>query len=171
MSGLRSLVVLIFLVLVIGAISLFLKRYRRGRRGFSGSSLVKVLGVETVTSKHQVMLLELLDEVMVVGISGERMTVLTTIKEPGKVEELRLLKDNSSSGQRFGGYLKSFLERDEKADQEPPELELDEGVAVASYQRSAIIASEKSEEPPENYQEVVSQIKNRLKNSDRSRQG
>ncbi|MCK5539997.1 MAG: flagellar biosynthetic protein FliO [Deltaproteobacteria bacterium] len=171
MSGLRSLVVLVFLALVIWVLSLFLKRYRRGRRGFGGSGLVKVLGVETVTAKHQVMLLELLDEVMVVGISGEQMTVLTTIKDPGKVEELRLLKDSSPGGRRFGGYLKSFLERDEKADREPPVSDSRESVAVASYQRSAIATSEKSEELPENYQEVVSQIKDRLKNGDRSRQG
>ena len=171
MSGLRSLVALVFLILVIGALSLFLKRYRRGRRGFGGSGLVKVLGVETVTGKHQVMLLELLDEVMVVGISGEQMTVLTTINDPGKVEELRLLKDNSPSGRRFGGYLKSFLERDEKAAQEPPASDLGEQVAAASYQRPVSAVSEKSEELPENYQEVVSQIKDRLKNNDRSRQG
>ena len=169
MSGLRSLVVLVFLALVIWALSLFLKRYRRGRRGFGGSGLVKGLGVETVTAKHQVMLLELLDEVMVLGISGEQMTVLTTINDPAKVEELRLLKDSSPSGRRFGGYLKSFLEKDEKTDQELPVSDSEESAAVVSYQRPVSAAPEKSEVLPENYQEVVSQIKDRLKNSDRSR--
>ena len=172
MSGLRSLIVLVFLVLVIVALSLLLKRYRRGRRGFGGSGLVKVLGVETVAGKHQVMLLELLDEVMVVGISGEQMTVLTTINDPGKVEELRLLKDGSQSGRRFGGYLKGLLEREDGAEREVPVSTSGDNVVGASYQRPVTGKPENSENPeelPENYQEVVSQIKDRLKSSDRSR--
>ena len=171
MSGLRSLIVLIFLALVIVALSLLLKRYRRGRRGFGGSGLVKVLGVEAVTGKHQVMLLELLDEVMVVGISGEQMTVLTTINDPGKVEELRLLKDGSQSGRRFGGYLKGLLEREPEAERKTPAATSENGVASATYQHPVTGTSEKSEELPDNYREVVSQIKDRLKNSDRGRRG
>ena len=171
MSGLRILIVLIFLVLVIVALSLFLKRYRRGRRGFGGSGLVKVLGVEAVTGKHQVMLLELLDEVMVVGISGERMTVLTTINDPGKVEELRLLKEGSQSGRRFGGYLKGFLDREPEGERKTPVSTSENDAVSATYQHPATGTSETSEELPENLQEVVSQIKDRLKNSDRSRRG
>ncbi len=171
MSGLRSLIALVFLVLVILALSMLLKRYRRGRGGFGGSGLVKVLGVETVAGKHQVMLLELLDEVMVVGISGEQMTVLTTINDPGKVEELRLLKDGTQSGRRFGGYLKGLLERESGAEREGPVSTSGDNVVGASYQRPVTGKPENPEELPENYQEVVSQIKDRLKSSDRSRRG
>ncbi len=171
MSALRSLIALIFLVLVIVALSLLLKRYRRGRRSFGGSGLVKVLGVEAVTGKHQVMLLELLDEVMVVGISGEQMTVLTTINDPGKVEELRLLKGGSQSGRRFGGYLKGFLDREPEGERNTPVSTPENGVVNAAYQHPETGTSETSEELPENYQEVVSQIKDRLKSSDRSRRG
>lgn len=173
MSGLRSLIALVFLVLVIVALSMLLKRYRRGRGGFGSSGIVKVLGIETVTGKHQVMLLELLDEVMVVGVSGEQMTVLTTISDPGKVEELRLLKDGSQSGKRFGGYLKGLLEREPETEEIMPVSTSGNAVATAAYQRSPTVTSEelseKSDEMPENYQEVVSQIKDRLNSSDRSR--
>ncbi len=173
MSGLRSLIALVFLVLVIVALSMLLKRYRRGRGGFGSSGIVKVLGIETVTGKHQVMLLELLDEVMVVGVSGEQMTVLTTINDPGKVEELRLLKDGSQSGKRFGGYLKGLLEREPETEEIMPVSTSGNAVATAAYQRSPTVTSEelseKSDEMPENYQEVVSQIKDRLNSSDRSR--
>lgn len=171
MSGLRSLVALVFLVLVIVGISLLLKRYRRGRGGFGGSGLVKVLGVEAVSGKHQVMLLELLDEVMVIGVSGERMTLLTTINDPGKVEELRLLKDGSQSGRRFGGYLKGLLERESDSGGGMSASAPVNAVATAAYQRSATAMPETSEDLPENYQEVVGQIKDRLKNNDRSRLG
>ncbi len=178
MSGLRSLAALIFLALIIVALALWLKRYRRSRGGFAGSGLVKVLGVETVSGKHQVMLLELLDEVMVVGISGEQMTVLTTINEPSKVEELRLLKGGSRSGRRFGGYLKGFLERESDVATVTPSTASVNDVVETTYERpvrastaSSVKLSGKSEELPENYQEVVSQIKDRLKNSDRSQRG
>ncbi|MCD6291998.1 MAG: flagellar biosynthetic protein FliO [Deltaproteobacteria bacterium] len=174
-SGLRSLVALVFLVLVILAISLFLKRYRRKRGNVGRSGIIKVLGVETISAKHQVMVLELLDEVMVVGVSGEQMTVLTTINDPDKVEELRQLKDGSQSGLRFGGYLKSFLLREPAAEAITPASDPGNAMAAGTYQRPATGAKdeslEASEELPENYQEVVSQIKNRLKNSDRSRLG
>ncbi len=176
MSGLRSLIALVFLALIIVALALLLKRYRRGRGGLVGSGLVKVLGVETVSGKHQVMLLELLDEVMVVGISGEQMTVLTTINDPDKVEELRLLKDNSRSGRRFGGYLKGLLERESEVELvASPATPGNEVVETTTYQRpartSAAKSPDKPEELPENYQEVVSQIKDRLKNNDRSQRG
>jgi len=171
MSGLRSLIALVFLVLIVVALSLLLKRYRRGRGGLAGSGLVKVLGIETVSGKHQVMLLELLDEVLVVGISGEQMTVLSTINDPDKVEELRLLKDGSQSGMRFGGYLKGFLDREPEAEVVTPTLNSGNDVAETTYRRPAGKVAESSEELPENYQEVVSQIKDRLKNSDRSQRG
>ncbi|MEA1921444.1 MAG: flagellar biosynthetic protein FliO [Pseudomonadota bacterium] len=175
MSGLRSLIALVFLVLVIVALSMLLKRYRRGRGGLGSSGIVKVLGIEMVTGKHQVMLLELLDEVMVVGISGEQMTVLTTITDPGKVEELRLLKDGRQSGKRFGGYLKGLLEREPETEEKMPVSTSGNAVATAAYQHSATALSEElseeteeSEEMPENYQEVLSQIKDRLNGSERS---
>ena len=178
MSGLRSLIALVFLVLVIVALSMLLKRYRRGRGGFGSSGIVKVLGIETVTGKHQVMLLELLDEVMVVGVSGEQMTVLTTITDPGKVEELRLLKDNRQSGKQFGGYLKGLLEREPETEEIMPVSTSGNAVATAAYQHSATAPSEElselseepeeSEEMPENYQEVLSQIKDRLNGNERS---
>lgn len=177
LSGLRSLIALVFLVLIIVALSMLLKRYRRGRGGFGSSGIVKVLGIETVTGKHQVMLLELLDEVMVVGISGEQMTVLTTIIDPGKVEELRLLKDGGQSGKRFGGYLKGFLEKEPETKEVMPVSTSGNAVAAAVYQRSASVVSEElvedleeeSEDIPENYQEVLSQIKDRLNGGDGSR--
>ncbi|MBN2809574.1 MAG: flagellar biosynthetic protein FliO [Deltaproteobacteria bacterium] len=174
MSSLRSLLVLLFLVLVIVGLSLYLKRYRRGRSGLSGSGLVKVLGVETVSGKHQVMLLELLDEVLVVGISAEQMTVLTTINDPDKVEALRLLNDGVRGGRRFAGYLKGFLEKTPAAEMAAPapSAALEAEVVPPTYQRPASAAPKKTlqksrseaEELPENYQEVVSQIKDRLKN-------
>jgi len=179
MSGLRSLIALVFLVLIIVALSLLLKRYRRGRGGIGGSRLIKVLGIETVSGKHQVMLLELLDEVMVVGISGEQMTVLTTIKEPDKVEELRLLQDGSQSGRRFGGYLQGFVDKGTEPEGVVSDAKTQDAEIIAAYPSSVAVTSEnlsdkqseQLEELPENYQEVVSQIKDRLKNGDGSRLG
>jgi len=179
-SAVRSFVVLIFLVLVIFGLSIWLKRYRKKGGRILGSSLVKVLSVEVVSGKHQVMLLELLDEVLVVGVCGERMTLLTTISDPGRVEELRQLHGelkNSSGKRGFAGYLQGFMDKDSalygnNSNQIRPAENVSTGVNYqsAATSRLADAASNTdaaSDELPDNYREVVSQIKNRLQKGDR----
>ncbi len=179
-SAIRSFGVLIFLVLVIFGLSIWFKRYRQKGGRILGSSLVKVLSVEVVSGKHQVMLLELLDEVLVVGVCGERMTLLTTVSDPGRVEELRQLhgEPNSSGSKRgFAGYLQVFmgkdsLSRERNSNQnrsvENPGAGINYPPAAASSQTSeSLTTSAESDELPENYREVVSQIKNRLQKGDR----
>ncbi len=179
-SAVRSFVVLIFLVLVIFGLSLWLKRYRKKGGRFPGSNLVKVLSVEVISGKHQVMLLELLDEVLVVGVCGERMTLLTTISDSDRVEELRQLhgEPKSSSGKRgFAGYLQGFMEKDSalqgnNSDQTRPTENVSTGVnyqSVATSRQAGVspTTDAASDELPDNYREVVSQIKNRLQKGDR----
>lgn len=178
-SAVRSFVVLIFLVLIIFGLSFWLKRYRKKGGRLLGSNLIKVLSVEGISGKHQVMLLELLGEVLVVGVCGERMTLLTTISDPDRVEELRQLHGgakNSGSKRGFTGYLQGFLEKDSPMYEEHSDdirsAENDSsGVTYQSTAASRLGESPKtdpeSDELPEKYREVVSQIKNRLQKGDR----
>ena len=180
MSAVRSFGVLIFLVLVIFGLSIWLKRYRQKGGRILGSSLVKVLSVEVISGKHQVMLLELLDEVLVVGVCGERMTLLTTISDPDRVEELRQLhsEPKNSGGKRgFAGYLQGFMDKNSPlSERNNNQLQSAENAgagvsyppAAASRQASeSLTTAAESDELPENYREVVSQIKNRLQKGDR----
>ncbi len=180
-SAVRSFFVLIFLVLVIVGLSFWFKRYRKKGGSWRGSKLVKVLSVEVVSGKHQVMLLELLGEVLVVGICGERMTLLKTISDSERVEELRLLQESPESGtgnRRFAGYLQGFIEKDLSVTKaKPNDVQAGENVSggVTYEPRPAVNRSQgvsaqthkDVDELPENYREVVSQIKNRLKKGDR----
>ena len=179
-SAVRSFVVLIFLVLVIFGLSIWLKRYRQKGGRILGSNLVKVLSVEVISGKHQVMLLELLGEVLVVGVCGERMTLLTTISDPGRVEELRQLHGepkNSGSKRGFAGYLQGFMGKDSALPGNNSEqLRSVENVSAGVNSQSAAASrlagaasnsDAESDELPDNYREVVSQIKNRLQKGDR----
>lgn len=179
-SAVRSFGVLIFLVLVILGLSIWLKRYRQKGGRILGSSLVKVLSVEVISGKHQVMLLELLDEVLVVGVCGERMTLLTTISDPGRVEELRQLHaaPKTSGGKRgFAGYLQGFMSKDlplreQNNNQSRSSENSGAGMnyppaAALSPTGESLTTTTESDELPENYREVVSQIKSRLQKGDR----
>ncbi len=179
MSAVRSFVVLIFLVLVIFGLSIWLKRYRQKGGRILGSSLVKVLSIEVVSGKHQVMLLELLDEVLVVGVCGERMTLLTTISDPSQVEELRQLHEEpkSTADKRgFAGYLQGFMSKDSPLSErnsnqvrsvESTGVGMNSQPVAARQMGVSSTVDATGEELPENYREVVSQIKNRLQKGDR----
>ncbi|MBN2706143.1 MAG: flagellar biosynthetic protein FliO [Deltaproteobacteria bacterium] len=174
-SSLRSLLALLFVVFMVVAIVMLLKRFRRGR-GVSGRSrLIKVLGVEVISGKQQIMFLELLGEVLVVGVNGDRMTILTTIKDAEKIEELRLLQaEQDHRVRRFGSYLEGFLRKDDDLSvrDNPPSGGTGGSVVQGKAAMLTADAEVETAELPDNYREVVSQIKNRLQNNgERSRRG
>ncbi len=167
-AGLRSLAALIVLCLVIFALAALLKRYRRGRGVLGSGRMVRVLGVENLVGRHQVALFEVAGEVLVVGLSGERMTLLATIADPARLEELTLLQGDGRSDGRFQGRLQGLL--DGVAGKRKPEKSIAgeenglDGLDNVVYQRPVARAgSREDEELPENYREVVSQIKDRLR--------
>jgi len=174
-SSLRSLLALLVVVFMVVAMVGLLKRFRRGR-GVSGRSrLIKILGIEVISGKQQIMFLELLGEVLVVGTNGDRMTILTTIKDAEKIEELRLLRAEQDRVRRFGSYLEGFLRKgNDSSGNDIPPSEGTGGSVVQGKTAMMTVADEMKEvELPDNYREVVSQIKNRLQdnNGERSRRG
>lgn len=165
LSALRSFLVLLFLSLLIIGLVYFLKRWRRNRLG-NDAGLLRVLASEAVTPKHRVMLIDLLGEIMVVGVSGEQMNLLTRITDPERVEELRLLQQTGgplSGG--FGGYLRGLIERSPVGGQ--PES----GSSVAPPPPPESFPAESDIEPdeplPDSYSDVLSQIKSRLREKGR----
>ncbi|NPA24535.1 MAG: hypothetical protein GXO34_01745 [Deltaproteobacteria bacterium] len=164
-AGLRSLAALVVLCLVIFGLAALLKRYRRGRGVLGSGRMVRVLGVENLVGRHQVALFEVAGEVLVVGLSGERMTLLATIDDPARLEELTLLQSDDRNEGRFQGRLQGLL--NSVAGRSEPEKSAaveESGLEDVVYQRPvARVCSREDEELPENYREVVSQIKDRLR--------
>ncbi|MBN2706892.1 MAG: flagellar biosynthetic protein FliO, partial [Deltaproteobacteria bacterium] len=170
-AALRSFLVLLLLAAVVIGLVYLLKRFRQGRGGFGGSGLVQVLAREAVSPKHQILLIDILGEVLVVGVAGEQMTRLATISDPERLEELRLLRQNPAAHPGFAGFLKGLLEREGVPAATPSRVPppADNVAAAASRVPPAAPSSAPAgaEELPENYRDVVSQIKNRLKQNER----
>lgn len=180
----RSFAALVILVLVICGLALVFKRWRRGRGGLGHGRLVRVLGVEALVGRYQIALFELGSRILVVGLCGDNMTLLTTISDPAEIEEFRLLQEEGTLTRGFGGALQSLLSREtgESPMAQPvpesewgesgskPETEtVDSGgsrrqSSEAVYQRPvAGRVQTPTEALPENYRDVVSQIKSRLR--------
>jgi len=71
-------------------------------------NLVRVIQTVPIGMKRQIMFLDVVDEVLVVGLSGDQMTMLTRITEPEKLESLRLLQCQESGKKSFISSLRSF---------------------------------------------------------------
>ncbi len=189
-AGLRTLGALLLLVLIIFVLALVLKRWRRRRGGGIGQGrLIRLLGSEPLLGRHQIALFELGSQILVVGLSGDNMTLLMTISDPAEVEELRLLRGENPIFRGFGGVLRNLL------GQKPAAIAEDDstagtGSAVLTEEEPAPEAGFGTREPglepvcrrsvaepasppvseddlPENYRDVVSQIKSRLHQRER----
>lgn len=116
-------------------------------------SLVRVIQTVPIGMKRQIMFLDVVDEVLVVGLSGDQMTMLTRITEPEKLESLRLLQGQKNGKKSFISSLRSFssgkLTSGTGVD-EPKHGQEDMGMAQ-----------------PDPYGEVVAQIKQRLQGLNR----
>jgi hypothetical protein len=120
------------------------------------NSLVRILQTIPIGMKRQIMFLDVADEVLVVGLSGDQMTMLTRISDPEKLESLRLLRHSGSAKKSFLSSLRSFSGGDRlvsrDADSEPP---AGPGNMPAAADQG------------DPYGEVVAQIKQRLQGLNR----
>lgn len=115
--------------------------------------LVRILQTIPIGMKRQVMFLDVADEVLVLGLSGDQMTLLTRITEPEKLESLRLLQSPEGGKLSFMTSLRSFS-----------------GGKLIS--RSTEVESQNEDKntdmtPQDPYGEVVAQIKQRLQGLNR----
>jgi len=120
------------------------------------NSLVRILQTIPIGMKRQIMFLDVADEVLVVGLSGDQMTMLTRISDPEKLESLRLLRHSGSAKKSFLSSLRSLSGGDRLispgADSEPP-------AGPGNMPAAA--------EQGDPYGEVVAQIKQRLQGLNR----
>ena len=115
--------------------------------------LVRILQTIPIGMKRQIMFLDVVDEVLVIGLSGDQMTMLTRITEPEKLESLRLLQGPEGGKKSFISSLRSFsssklMFRETASDSQPGEKN-----SGAVHQ--------------DPYGEVVAQIKQRLQGLNR----
>lgn len=93
------------------------------------SGIVRVVGRSSLTPKHQVVLVQLGRRFLAVGISGDRMTTLSQISDPGEVAELAARAGVQTAG-RSDGFDELLLR--EAAEYHTPSHETDETLVSTS---------------------------------------
>jgi len=116
-------------------------------------SLVRIIQTVPIGMKRQIMFLDVADEVLVVGLSGDQMTMLTRITEPERLESLRLLHSPESGKKSFISSLRSFSSS-----------KLNSRETAAEPQAGQENTGMAQQDP---YGEVVAQIKQRLQGLNR----
>jgi flagellar biogenesis protein FliO len=87
-----------------------IRRRRRARRGLRAvPAQLRTLGKVSLGNRWQVTLLELPDEVLVLGAGENGVQVLTRITDPARVAALRQAQEDGGRG--FGRLLKGILDR------------------------------------------------------------
>ncbi|MBN2333713.1 MAG: flagellar biosynthetic protein FliO [Deltaproteobacteria bacterium] len=149
-SGLRIFGVLAVLVALILFSYRPIKRLLRKTGGTADERLVTVLQTVPIGMKRQVMFLDIAGEVLVVGISGDTLSMLTKIDDPEKVEALRLLQTKPGKQPSFMAVIRSLG----TGTMTVPKAMNDEFVSGHAGYAEAV--------EPDCYRQVVDQIKDRL---------
>ena len=101
------------LAVVVGGLVLMFYLSRRISGVHSGRAeerLIRVLATGSVGLKKNISLVEVAGEILVVGVSGDRINLLTTIKDPAVISRLRDRAGDKSSA-AFGQHLKYFVSK------------------------------------------------------------
>lgn len=124
-TGLGALAIVLAIV---GGLYYLLRRCVPSMRAMD-SGIVRVVGRSSLTPKHQVVLVQLGRHFLAVGISGDRMTTLSQISDPGEVAELAARAGVQTAG-RSDGFDELLLR--EAAEYRTPSDETDETLASTS---------------------------------------
>jgi len=130
-SGLRMLTTLSLVLGLIFLLFFGFKKYVLKNTAFGGGKLVNVLSTSFIAPKKNIALVEIAGEILVLGVSDQNISLLTNIREPRRVEEIKSahgdnnddadLKNNvhtnapgntslasSNASNMFSKYLKQF---------------------------------------------------------------
>ena len=73
------------------------KKYVLKNTAFGGGKLVQVLSTNFLAPKKNIALVEVAGEILVLGISDQNISLLTSIREPGRIEEIKNAHGGNSS--------------------------------------------------------------------------
>jgi len=74
--------------MMIGALYLMKKYFYRSPVATGSSGLIRVISSHHLGPKKSIMLVEVLGEIILLGVSDHQMSMLTTISDPGATEKL-----------------------------------------------------------------------------------
>jgi flagellar biogenesis protein FliO len=88
-SGLRMVTTLSLVLGLIFLLFFVFKKYVLKNTAFGGGKLVQVLSTNFLAPKKNIALVEVAGEILVLGVSEQNISLLTSIREPGRIEEIK----------------------------------------------------------------------------------
>lgn len=79
----------IVIAILIGAMVLLKKYFYRSPASVGGNALIRPLCSYPLGPKNSILLVEVLGQILLLGVSDHQMSLLTTITDPGSIEKLR----------------------------------------------------------------------------------
>jgi len=101
------------LAITVGAVIfvsyLFKKIMNKGGMRIGNSELIKILSVKYLGPRNSIMLVNVSEHMMVLGITSNKISLLTEIVDPGSLEQLKDIQDQEGSHSSFSNVLKGML--------------------------------------------------------------
>jgi flagellar biosynthetic protein FliO len=97
------------LCVMIVAVYLFKKIMKKGGVKMNDSELIHILSVKYLGPKNSIMLVNVLEHILVIGISSSKISLLTEIVDSGSLEQLKDIQGQESKPPPFADYLKGLL--------------------------------------------------------------
>jgi len=97
-SGLRMVTTLSLVLGLIFLLFFGFKKYVLKNTAFGGGKLVQVLSTNFLAPKKNIALVEVAGEILVLGVSDQNISLLTSIREPERIEEIKNAHDDNSHG-------------------------------------------------------------------------
>jgi len=94
---------------LIVAAYLFKKIIKKSGVKINDSELIKILSVKYLGAKNSIMVVNVLEHIMVIGISSSKISLLTEIVDPGSLEQLKDIQGQENKNVPFSHYLKGLL--------------------------------------------------------------
>lgn len=91
---------------MIVAAYLFQKIVKKGGGGINDRELIKILSSKYLGPKSSIMLINVLGNVMVIGVSSSNISLLTEIVDSESLEQLKEVQEQKGKSLSFSGYLK-----------------------------------------------------------------
>jgi flagellar biogenesis protein FliO len=97
-SGLRMVTTLSLVLGLIFLLFFGFKKYVLKNTAFGGGKLVQVLSTNFLAPKKNIALVEVAGEILVLGVSDQNISLLTSIREPARIEEIKNAHGDNSPG-------------------------------------------------------------------------
>jgi len=82
----------IVIAMMIGAMYLMKKYFYQAPVASDGSAIIHIISTCHLGPKNSILLVEVLGQIMLLGVSNNQMSILATITDPGAMETLRNLR-------------------------------------------------------------------------------